>query len=283
MKIFKLSKISDLKEGSLIYGIYQCYYKDQKKTRYGDPFLNLSLSDKTGSINAKLWDNAFHYCEKFNEGDIVSIKAKADIYRSKLVLNILHIDRFSNDRYSCYGFNSDSLISNMDIDVKKMWLEISQYFSKTGRYNPLIKSIHKDFKSEFLTFPYNMTLPFQIESSYVFTIYKALNIADAILLNIANKELNSDILYSLIFLSQFSNLSSYEKDVIYRLKDEASKRGEENMFYDIFKKYKKTIPSKEYFLLEKSLFDSKAKDFNKEIEIVNSIFNLIVGVENEND
>ena len=283
MKINKLSKISNLKDGSRIYGVYHCYFKDQKKTRYGDPFLNLSLSDSSGNINAKIWNNADYYNSKFDEGDIICVKADTDIYRSKLVLNVLHIDRFKDDRYLTYGFNPNTLIPKLDIDVKNLWMEVSAYFSKTGNYKALIKSIHKEYKSEFLRFPFSMTIPSQKEQSYIFTIYKAFKIAHLLLMDDFNKNMNRHLLYSMIFLNKFSNLTSYEKKITYSLKEEALKRGEVNMFYDIFKKYKKTISSSDYFILEKILFDSKAKDFQLELDTINNIFSLIESTRCEND
>ena len=275
MKKNKLSKISELKDGSLIYGVYYCFYKEQKKTRYGDPFLNLALSDSTGNINGKLWENSSHYDLKFNEGDIVSVKAKADVYRSQLVLNILHINKFNKSIYSAYGFNPDSLVSSLEINTKDIWKDFMKYFSKTGVYKNMIKTIYKDYKTEILKFPYEMSLPFQKEHSYICTIYRSLKVADALLLDDFNKDTKQDIIYALIFLKQFYLVTSYEKNIIYSLKEEASKRGEENMFYDIFKTYKKTISPDDYFILEKSLFDSKSKDYLLERDAVSKVFGLI--------
>ena len=275
MKKNKLSKISELKDGSLIYGVYYCFYKEQKKTRYGDPFLNLALSDSTGNINGKLWENSSHYDLKFNEGDIVSVKAKADVYRSQLVLNILHINKFNKSIYSAYGFNPDSLVSSLEINTKDIWKDFMKYFSKTGVYKNMIKTIYKDYKTEILKFPYEMSLPFQKEHSYICTIYRSLKVADALLLDDFNKNTKQDIIYALIFLKQFYLVTSYEKNIIYSLKEEASKRGEENMFYDIFKTYKKTISPDDYFILEKSLFDSKSKDYLLERDAVSKVFGLI--------
>ena len=278
MKKNKLSKISELKDGSLIYGVYYCFYKEQKKTRYGDPFLNLALSDSTGNINGKLWENSNHYDLKFNEGDIVSVKAKADVYRSQLVLNILHINKFNKSIYSAYGFNPDSLVSSLEINTKDIWKDFMKYFSKTGVYKNMIKTIYKDYKAEILKFPYEMSLPFQKEHSYICTIYRSLKVADALLLDDFNKDTKQDIIYALIFLKQFYLVTSYEKNIIYSLKEEASKRGEENMFYDIFKTYKKTISPDDYFILEKSLFDSKSKDYLLERDAVSKVFGLIDGL-----
>ena len=50
------------------------------------------------------------------------------------------------------------------------------------------------------------------------------------------------------------------------------------MFYDIFKTYKKTISPDDYFILEKSLFDSKSKDYLLERDAVSKVFGLIDGL-----
>ena len=128
-----------------------------------------------------------------------------------------------------------------------------------------------------------MELPFQKEHSYIYTIYSALKIIDAILLSDFTKDAKSDILYALIFLRQFSLITSYKKNIIYSLKEEADKRGQENMFYDIFKTYKKSIPIDDYFILEKSLFDSKSTDCTLEVVTANKVFGLIASIRSSND
>ena len=52
------------------------------------------------------------------------------------------------------------------------------------------------------------------------------------------------------------------------------------MFYDIFKTYKKSISPDDYFLLEKSLFDSKSKNYSLEEDSANKVFDLINSVGN---
>ena len=120
-----------------------------KKTRYGDPFLNLSLSDSSGNINAKIWDNADYYNSKFDEGDIVCVKGDTDIYRSKLVLNVSHISRFEDDDIWLMALTPNTLISELEVDVKSLWNEVTAYFSKTEKCKGLIKSICKDYKRIF--------------------------------------------------------------------------------------------------------------------------------------
>ena len=63
----KLTKIKDIKNQDVVYGIFYCKYKELKKTKYGDFYINISLIDSSGSINAKLWKHSEHYSNKFDE------------------------------------------------------------------------------------------------------------------------------------------------------------------------------------------------------------------------
>ena len=55
------------------------------------------------------------------------------------------------------------------------------------------------------------------------------------------------------------------------------------MFYDIFKTYKKSIPIDDYFILEKSLFDSKSTDCTLDVVTANKVFGLIASIRSSND
>lgn len=48
--------INELTEGSRVAGIYLCKQKQSAVTKNGKPYDNLTLADKTGSINAKVWE-----------------------------------------------------------------------------------------------------------------------------------------------------------------------------------------------------------------------------------
>ena len=66
-----------------IIGFYLVSSLEEKVTRNGKAFLDLTLTDKTGSINAKLWDfdKTRHL---FKKGDIIKVKGKIQEYGGKL-------------------------------------------------------------------------------------------------------------------------------------------------------------------------------------------------------
>ena len=48
--------IKDLKEGDKIFDIYLCKHKTSAVTKNGKPYETVTLQDKTGTIDAKIWD-----------------------------------------------------------------------------------------------------------------------------------------------------------------------------------------------------------------------------------
>jgi len=55
----------------------------------GKPYISLYLSDKTGSIDAKIWDNVEQVNNSFASGDIVEVKGQVKLFQNKKQL-IVH-------------------------------------------------------------------------------------------------------------------------------------------------------------------------------------------------
>ena len=69
-------------------------------------FLDITLSDHSGVINAKLWENVNLFSKRFNAGDFVAVKGKPLTYYNKLYINIFSIKRAEKHIFSEYGFQS---------------------------------------------------------------------------------------------------------------------------------------------------------------------------------
>ena len=48
--------IGDLREGEMISETYLCKVKQTLKTKAGKNYYSLTLQDKTGTLDAKIWD-----------------------------------------------------------------------------------------------------------------------------------------------------------------------------------------------------------------------------------
>ena len=272
----ELSPLNKISNQDIVYGIYYCSYKELKKTKYNDKFISIGLSDSSGSLDSKIWNNCDFYDSKFNEGDIIAVKGFPNLYRNKIELNIANILKCNPLMYEKYGFSLDMIISKVDFDVRVIWREIARYFKKTGIKSPLIKKIYYDYKKSILTYPSNMEPALQTEGTFATDLHKALELVNVLLSEMSERDdFNSDLIYSLIFLIKFDLITGYKKDIVYSLKKESSNRGLQTVFSDIIKKYKNTIEEKSFFNLEKSIFDSKSDEFEFEKKIVEKVYSLI--------
>ena len=71
--------------------------KNLKLTKYDKAYLELSLQDKTGKIEGRLWDKAEEYNSNVETGDIVRVRGTVDKYREEKQLKIDFIER-ADDR-----------------------------------------------------------------------------------------------------------------------------------------------------------------------------------------
>ncbi len=61
--------IKDIKEDDHVHGRYLVKVKKTGQTKNGDPFISITLSDRTGDVESRVWENALELSSLFNEGD----------------------------------------------------------------------------------------------------------------------------------------------------------------------------------------------------------------------
>lgn len=58
-------------------------YKEIRQKKTGEPYLTLVLSDRTGEIEAKMWDNVAEVMTTFERDDFVKVKGLAQVYQNR--------------------------------------------------------------------------------------------------------------------------------------------------------------------------------------------------------
>jgi len=90
--------IEDLRENEHIIEHYLCKQKQSLKTRSGKTYLSLRLVDKTGTIDAKIWEMN-NDIQSFEEGDMVKIDSNIVTYQNELQLKINKLRRSREGEY----------------------------------------------------------------------------------------------------------------------------------------------------------------------------------------
>ena len=80
--------INELREGDNISEIYLCRKKQSLITKNGKSYESLTLQDKTGSLDAKIWDPGNPGIDEFDALDYVEVSGNVTAYQGRLQLNI---------------------------------------------------------------------------------------------------------------------------------------------------------------------------------------------------
>ena len=81
--------INELREGEKISGIYLCKHKQPAVTKNGKPYENVILQDKTGTIDAKIWEPNSQGIDDFDTLDYIDVIGED---RKSTRLNSSHIE-----------------------------------------------------------------------------------------------------------------------------------------------------------------------------------------------
>ena len=138
--------ISKFKEGKVVQGFYLCVEKHLRHTRTGELYIDITLKDRTGLINAKIWNKVKEFDKKFNSGDPVAVKAEVELFMDRLQLSIKRINKATVQSYARYGYDPALIVTTAPIDSKIMWKEIVSIIRTIK--NPFLKKIVFDIYSK---------------------------------------------------------------------------------------------------------------------------------------
>jgi 3'-5' exoribonuclease len=84
----KAPYISELQPNEIITATFLVHLKDVRHKKSGEPYLSLLLGDRTGELEAKMWDNVVEVIERFERDDFVKVKGLLQIYQNRPQLTI---------------------------------------------------------------------------------------------------------------------------------------------------------------------------------------------------
>ena len=94
----KMKFISEIRENDHIVDHYLCKFKQSLKTRTGKTYYSIKLQDKTGTVDAKIWELTKDI-QDFNEGEMIKIDATALSYQNELQIKINKLRRSQEGEY----------------------------------------------------------------------------------------------------------------------------------------------------------------------------------------
>lgn len=140
-RMVKIMKYIEMfREGEKVSDIYFCKSKTSAITKNGKPYESLLLQDKTGTIDAKIWDPNSLGIEEFDALDYVDIVGDVINFNGTLQLNVKRLRRVSEGEYDPAEYLPVS-----EKNIEDMYQELLQYVASVQ--NTYLKQLLEDRKS----------------------------------------------------------------------------------------------------------------------------------------
>lgn len=126
--------IGELREGERINEIYLCKQKQTAVTKAGKPYESLVLQDKTGTLDAKVWEPSSQGIEDCDAMDYINVMGDVTSYNGSLQLNVKRIRKASEGEYEPKDYLPVSAY-----DTDEMYRELQGYVKSIG--NPYLREL----------------------------------------------------------------------------------------------------------------------------------------------
>ncbi len=130
--------INELSEGERVVSHFLVKSKHLLSTKSGKPYLSLILQDKTGSISARVWDNANEFYDMFKANDIIKADGTVELYNKELQLVVRRLRPSEAEEIEISDFQRES-----EHDIDEMFAEVLSYVESIE--NPHIKALLEGF------------------------------------------------------------------------------------------------------------------------------------------
>ncbi len=134
--------IETLREGERINEIYLCKSKQAALTKSGKPYDNVLLQDKTGTLDAKIWDPGSVGIDEFDALDYIAVTGDVTSFQGNLQLSIKRVRKVGEGEYE-----PENYLPVSDKDIDEMYQEMMGYIASVK--NPyLSKLLHMFFDDQ---------------------------------------------------------------------------------------------------------------------------------------
>lgn len=137
--------IKDYKDGDRVFDIYFCKFKSSAVTKNGKSYDNVILQDKTGTLDAKIWDPNNVGIADFEAMDYIEVYGEVTSFNGALQVNVKRVRRCGKEEYDESEYMP---VSKKNLD--EMYTELLRIIDSIQ--NTYLKALLKKFFEEDNTF-----------------------------------------------------------------------------------------------------------------------------------
>jgi 3'-5' exoribonuclease len=140
MKEFFLSDCLS-QENKVITSTFVVVVKQIKPKKTGEPYLALTLGDRTGQIEAKMWDNVEDTLERFEQDDFVKVKGLLNKYKNRFQITIHKLRKLDEAEVDFADY-----LPKTTQDIGELWKTLAAFVGSFQ--NPHLKALVESFMSD---------------------------------------------------------------------------------------------------------------------------------------
>jgi 3'-5' exoribonuclease len=126
--------VNELEPNKIITTSFLVQSKEIRQKKSGELYLSLMLGDRTGDVDAKMWDNVAEVADEFDRDDFVKVKGLTQVYHNRPQLTIHKLRRMDDSEIDFADYFPSSAR-----DPEEMWVELRAVVADIG--NPHLKAL----------------------------------------------------------------------------------------------------------------------------------------------
>ncbi|MDI6754657.1 MAG: HD domain-containing protein [Thermodesulfobacteriota bacterium] len=130
--------VNQLKKGHAVESIFLVKEKSLTRTKTGNLYLSLRLTDRSGEVEGRVWENALDFSSLFGKDDFIKVRADVDEFQGTLQLRILKLKKCGDAEVML-----DDFLPKTPQNIEKMFSEIKSIAS--GVQQPFLRRLLQAF------------------------------------------------------------------------------------------------------------------------------------------
>ena len=128
-------------ENKVITSSFVVASKQVKAKKNGEPYLALILADRTGQIEAKMWDNVEEFIEGFEQEDFLKVKGLINKYKNRFQLTVHKLRRMQESEIDFADY-----LPKTTKDIGELWRTLTEFVASFQ--NPHLKALVESFMAD---------------------------------------------------------------------------------------------------------------------------------------
>jgi 3'-5' exoribonuclease len=133
--------VAEIKDRDSVNSVFLVKDKIMAMAKNGKPYMNLRFMDKSGEVDAKIWDNVDVLDKLFEKDDFVRVRGKASVYLNKMQVVVAEIAKVAEEEVNLADFLPESPRS-----IDEMKQELSAVVAAIA--NPHLRGLMETFLAD---------------------------------------------------------------------------------------------------------------------------------------